>query len=151
MQIPAHASAHELFTADYAYFSSTSTTWCKHAETFVAKAVEKLVLDSTSLVVELASNDGYLLQYVQKRGIPCLGIELHMQLPRQLGQKVLRQLNAFFGAALAEELEPADLVVANNVLAHVPDINDFVAGIARLQTKRIGFDRVSAFTSSAGW
>jgi len=136
VQLPAHASAEELFTADYAYFSRTSSSWCAHAERFVSAAVERLELGPESLVVELASNDGYLLQYVQQRGIPCLGIE-----PTQATAEAARALGIstierFFGVALAEELvaegKDADLVVGNNVLAHVPDINDFVAGIARL-------------------
>ena len=75
VQLPAHAAADELFTADYAYFSGTSTSWCAHAERFVEEAVQRLELGPQSRVVELASNDGYLLQYVQQRGIPCLGIE----------------------------------------------------------------------------
>ena len=73
MQLPVHAAADELFTADYAYFSSTSSSWCAHAERFVSSAVKRLDLGPTSMVVELASNDGYLLQYVKKLGIPCLG------------------------------------------------------------------------------
>ena len=132
VQLPAHAAAEELFTADYAYFSSTSSSWCAHAERFVASAVERLALGPESLVVELASNDGYLLQYVQQRGIPCLGIEPTHATAEAARAKGITTIERFFGVALAEELEPADLVVANNVLAHVPDINDFVAGIARL-------------------
>jgi len=136
VQLPAHASAEQLFTADYAYFSSTSSSWCAHSERFVAAAVERLELGYASQVVELASNDGYLLQYVQQRGIPCLGIEpthATAEAARALG---IPTIERFFGVALAEGLvdegKAADLVVANNVLAHVPDINDFVAGIARL-------------------
>lgn len=136
VQLPAHASAEQLFTADYAYFSSTSSSWCAHAERFVAAAVERLELGTASQVVELASNDGYLLRYVQQRGIPCLGIEpthATAEAARALG---IPTIERFFGVALAEELvaegKAADLVVANNVLAHVPDINDFVAGIAGL-------------------
>jgi 2-polyprenyl-3-methyl-5-hydroxy-6-metoxy-1,4-benzoquinol methylase len=136
VQLPTHASAEELFTADYAYFSSTSSSWCSHAERFVATAVERLELGAASQVVELASNDGYLLQYVQQRGIPCLGIEpthATAEAARALG---IPTIERFFGLVLAEELvsqgKAADLVVANNVLPHVPDINDFVAGIARL-------------------
>jgi SAM-dependent methyltransferase len=132
VQLPAHASAEELFTADYAYFSSTSSSWCAHAERFVASAVERLALGSESQVVELASNDGYLLQYVQQRGIPCLGIEPTHATAEAARAKGIETIECFFGVSLAEELEPADLVVANNVLAHVPDINDFVAGIARI-------------------
>lgn len=132
VQLPAHASADELFTADYAYFSSTSTSWCTHAEQFVAAAVERLALGPNSLVVELASNDGYLLQYVQQRGIPCLGIEPTRATAEAARGKGITTIERFFSLALAEDLERADLVVANNVLAHVPDINDFLAGIARL-------------------
>ena len=132
VQLPAHAAAEELFTADYAYFSSTSSSWCDHAERFVKAATKRLQLGPKSLVVELASNDGYLLQYVQQRGIPCLGIEPTRATAEAARAKGIETIERFFGVALAEELEPADLVVANNVLAHVPDINDFVAGIARL-------------------
>jgi len=132
VQLPAHAAAEDLFTADYAYFSSTSSSWCSHAERFVAAAVERLALGPESMVVELASNDGYLLQYVQQRGIPCLGIEPTHATAEAARAKGITTIERFFGVALASELEPADLVAANNVLAHVPDINDFVAGIARL-------------------
>ena len=140
VQLPAHAAAEELFTADYAYFSSTSSSWCSHAERFVNQAVRSLDLGTGSLVVELASNDGYLLQYVQERGIPCLGIEPTHATAEAARSKGISTLERFFGQALAEELVAqagpaqggADLVVANNVLAHVPDINDFVAGIAHL-------------------
>jgi SAM-dependent methyltransferase len=132
MQLPAHAPAEELFTADYAYFSSTSSSWCSHAARFVSAAVDRMALGPHSLVVELASNDGYLLQYVQQRGIPCLGIEPTHATAESARAKGIPTIERFFGLALASELEPADLVVANNVLAHVPDINDFVSGIARL-------------------
>jgi SAM-dependent methyltransferase len=136
VQLPAHASAEELFAADYAYFSSTSSSWCSHAERFVEAAVERLELGAASQVVELASNDGYLLQHVQKRGIPCLGIEPTHDTGEAARALGIPTIERFFGAALAEELvaegKAADLVVANNVLAHVPDINDFVTGISRL-------------------
>ena len=140
VQLPAHATAEELFTPDYAYFSSTSSSWCAHAERFVASAVERLALGSESQVVELASNDGYLLQYMQQRGIPCLGIEPTHATAEAARAKGITTIERFFGVALADELigtsglapDGADLVAANNVLAHVPDINDFVAGIARL-------------------
>jgi SAM-dependent methyltransferase len=136
VQLPAHASAEQLFTADYAYFSSTSSSWCALAERFVSAAVERLELGPASQVVELASNDGYLLQYVQQRAIPCLGIEPTQATAEAARARGIPTIERFFGVALAEELvaegKAADLVVANNVLAHVPDINDFVAGIARL-------------------
>ena len=132
MQVPAHASADELFTADYAYFSSTSTSWCAHAKRFVDQAVDQLGLGADSQVVELASNDGYLLQYIQQLGIPCLGVEPTRATAEAARARGIETLERFFGLDLAEELPAADLVVANNVLAHVPDINDFVAGISRL-------------------
>jgi SAM-dependent methyltransferase len=132
VQLPAHACAEDLFTADYAYFSSTSSSWCAHAERFVTAAVQRLGLGPESLVVELASNDGYLLQYVQQRGIPCLGIEPTHATAEAARAKGITTIERFFGVALAAELQPADLVVANNVLAHVPVINDFLEGIARL-------------------
>jgi SAM-dependent methyltransferase len=132
VQLPTHASAEELFTEDYAYFSSTSVSWCAHAEQFVAKAVERLGLGPESLVVELASNDGYLLQYVQERGIRCLGIEPTHATAQAARTKGIKTIERFFGVSLAGELESADLVVANNVVAHVPDINDFMSGIARI-------------------
>lgn len=132
VQLPAHVSAEELFTADYAYFSSMSSSWCAHAERFVDAAVKRLELGPESLVVELASNDGYLLQFVQRHGIPCLGIEPTRATADAARAKGIETIERFFGVALAGELDPADLIVANNVLAHVPDINDFVSGIARL-------------------
>ena len=132
VQLPAHAAADELFTPDYAYFSSTSSSWCAHAENFVGEAVDRLGLGRNSLVVELASNDGYLLQYVQQRGIPCVGIEPTRATAEAARKKGIETIERFFGLTLAEQLQTADLIVANNVLAHVPDINDFIAGIARL-------------------
>ena len=132
VQLPAHAAADALFTPDYAYFSSTSSSWCSHAERFVAAAVKRLKLGYQSHVVELASNDGYLLQYVQERGISCLGIEPTHATAEASRAKGITTLERFFGLELAETLEPADLVVANNVLAHVPDVNDFLSGIACL-------------------
>lgn len=129
-------SADELFTADYAYFSSTSASWLAHAKGFADDSIKKLALDKQSFVVELASNDGYLLKNYVAAGIPCLGVEptaATADAARELGIEVV---SAFFGAQKATELvqdyRQADLIVANNVLAHVPDINDFVAGIAHL-------------------
>ena len=132
VQLPTHASAEELFTPDYAYFSSISSSWCSHAEQFVDEAVKRLDLGPESMVIELASNDGYLLQYVDQRGIPCLGIEPTHATAEAARAKGIETIERFFGVSLADQLPRADLVVANNVLAHVPDINDFVAGIALL-------------------
>ncbi len=136
VQLPMHAPADALFTADYAYFSSTSITWCQHAERFVKAAVERLSLGPGSLVVEVASNDGYLLQYVKAQGIPCLGIEPTHATAEAARSKGIETHERFFGGELAGQLVSqgfrADLLVANNVLAHVPDINDFLAAIARV-------------------
>ncbi|AFY29378.1 class I SAM-dependent methyltransferase [Cyanobium gracile] len=136
VQLPMHAPANELFTADYAYFSSTSVTWCRHAQRFVKQAAERLALNEHSLVVEVASNDGYLLQYVQELGIPCLGIEPTHATAEAAREKGIETIELFFGGPLAAELVSqglrADLLVANNVLAHVPDINDFLAAVAAM-------------------
>jgi SAM-dependent methyltransferase len=125
-----------LFSPDYAYFSSFSTTWLEHAERFVANVVGRFGLGPRSSVIEVASNDGYLLQYVKARGIPCVGIEPTRSTAQAARQKGIEVIEEFFGVALADTLvaagRRADLAVANNVLAHVPDINDFVAGLARL-------------------
>ena len=125
-----------LFSSDYAYFSSYSRSWLAHAEAYVDQASRMLSLDAGSLVVEIASNDGYLLQYVSERGIPCLGVEPTANTASAARTRGIETIEAFFGDALARDLAAtrgkADLVVGNNVLAHVPDINDFVAGIARL-------------------
>jgi SAM-dependent methyltransferase len=126
----------QLFAPDYAYFSSYSRSWLAHAERYVEAAVARLGLDERSLVVEVASNDGYLLQYVQARNIPCIGIEPTASTARAAQERgidtVVEFLGSEFGHAFSAERGAADLVVANNVLAHVPDINDFVAGLRAL-------------------
>lgn len=127
-----HAHEH-LFAPDYAYYSSYSRSWLQHAERYVEMAVARLGLDAGSLVVEVASNDGYLLQYMSARGIPCVGIEPATGTAQAAQAKGIETLVRFFGAAFANEFVGnrgrADLIVANNVLAHVPDINDFIAGL----------------------
>lgn len=124
----------ELFSPDYAYYSSFSSTWLSHAEHYVSNAVTKLGLNRNSLVIEIASNDGYLLQYVSARGIPCVGIEPTIGTARVAQEKGIETLVRFFNHSFAKEFaherRTADLIIANNVLAHVPDINDFVAGLA---------------------
>lgn len=136
VQTEDYAHHAELFDGDYAYFSSFSASWLQHAKGYVATMVQRFGLDKTTHVVEVAANDGYLLQYVQAQGIPCLGIEPTASTARAARDKGLAVREEFFGASLAEKLVSeglaADLTVANNVLAHVPDINDFVAGFARL-------------------
>lgn len=130
------AEAHELFDADYAYFSGISTSWLEHAKRYVAAVSSRFELGPTSRVVEVASNDGYLLQYVKAAGIPCVGVEPTASTAAAARSKGLEVVEAFFGHALADRLVAegleADLTVANNVLAHVPDIVDFASGFARL-------------------
>ncbi len=131
-----HAGREALFTDRYAYFSSYSSSWLAHARQYVAQMQSRLALGPHSCVVEVAANDGYLLQYVQQAGIPCYGIEPTASTAAAARAKGLEIIERFFGVALADELaaagRQADLIAANNVLAHVPDINDFVAGFARL-------------------
>lgn len=130
------ADASELFSAEYAYFSSFSATWLRHAQDYVATMVNRFGLHSGSLVAEIAANDGYLLQYVKERGIPCYGVEPTRSTATAAKAKGIEIVEEFFGEELAGRLtgegKRADLIVANNVLAHVPDINDFVRGFATL-------------------
>jgi SAM-dependent methyltransferase len=133
VQTEDYAQADELFSADYAYFSSTSTTWLTHAERYAARMIGELGLNAGSLVIEVASNDGYLLKNFVAAGVPCLGIEPTASTAaaaEALGIPVLRE---FFGEAMASQLaaegKQADLIAGNNVYAHVPDINDFTRGL----------------------
>jgi SAM-dependent methyltransferase len=130
------AQAEELFDKDYAYFSSFSTSWLEHAEQYVKDMTKRFSLDKNSHVIEAAANDGYLLQYVKERSIPCTGIEPTTSTANAAREKGIDILEEFFGVKLAQQLveegKQADLTVANNVLAHVPDINDFVAGFSIL-------------------
>jgi SAM-dependent methyltransferase len=128
--------AEELFTDDYAYFSGYSATWHDHCQNYVERMIERFRLRPESLVVEVAANDGTLLSYVKARGIACLGIEPTASTAAAARAKGIEVVQDFFGIALAESLaragRQADLIAANNVLAHVPDINDFVVGFTRL-------------------
>ncbi|WP_047517739.1 class I SAM-dependent methyltransferase [Methylophilus sp. Q8] len=128
--------AHELFDADYAYFSSFSSSWLSHAQKYVETMVDRFGLNQTSHVIEIAANDGYLLQYVKAKNIPCLGIEPTHSTAEAAREKGIEIVEEFFGVALAERLVSqgyqADLTAANNVLAHVPDINDFAKGFSIL-------------------
>ncbi|OHC29257.1 MAG: SAM-dependent methyltransferase [Pseudomonadales bacterium RIFCSPLOWO2_12_59_9] len=136
VQTEDYRAADSLFDADYAYFSSYSSSWLAHAERYVAQMAERFALNTQSLVVEIAANDGYLLQYVAQRGIPCLGVEPTASTARAAREKGIEIHELFFGVqtaqALVEQGRSADLLVANNVLAHVPDINDFLQGFATL-------------------
>jgi len=128
--------AGEMFSEEYAYFSSFSNSWLAHAKNYVEKMVQRFSLNSESLVVEIAANDGYLLQYVKERAIPCYGIEPTHGTAQAARKKDIEIIEEFFSAAKAKALagqgRRADLTVANNVLAHVPDINDFVKGFSIL-------------------
>lgn len=130
------ADAHELFDSEYAYFSGFSTSWLAHSERYVADMAARFGLTAASHVVEVAANDGYLLQYVKARGIPCSGVEPTASTAAAARQKGIEIVEEFFGVALAKTLvaqgKSADLTAANNVLAHVPDINDFVGGFTAL-------------------
>jgi SAM-dependent methyltransferase len=133
VQTEDYARADELFKDDYAYFSSTSTTWLEHARCYAEAIRERLALGPQSFVIEIAANDGYLLKNFVAAGIPCLGIEPTASTAaaaEALGVPILR---AFFGEALGQQLaaqgQQADLVIGNNVYAHVPDINDFTRGL----------------------
>ena len=134
-QIPPLITPEDTFT-EYAYFSSYSASWVRHAEELVAAAAQRLGLGPASFVVEVASNDGYLLQHVVRRGIRCLGIEPSVNVGAAARERGVPTLTAFLGpdsgAAVRAEHGPADLVVANNVYAHIPDVRGFTAGLRAL-------------------
>lgn len=135
VQLREYVSPDAIFD-DYAYFSSFSDSWVKHAADYCAAMGERLALDETAKVVELGSNDGYLLQHFKGMGVPVLGIEPAANVAAAAEAKGVPTRVAFFGEELARELaaegHAADLIIGNNVLAQVPDVNDFMAGIARL-------------------
>jgi SAM-dependent methyltransferase len=135
VQINEYVAADEIFT-EYAYFSSYSTSWLEHAHDYVAMITERLGLGPDSFVVELASNDGYLLQYFVERDVPCLGIEPSVNVSEVAVAKGVPTDTSFFGEEKGKEMAAegklADLVLGNNVLAQVPDLNDFVAGIPHI-------------------
>jgi len=135
VQLAEFTSADAIFS-DYAYFSSYSQSWLDHARKYVESAIGRFGLDASSRVVEVASNDGYLLQNFVDAGIPCLGIEPAKNVALVAVERGIDTRVGFFGEALADELVDdgvrADLLIGNNVLAHVPDLNDFVTGLSRL-------------------
>ena len=131
VQLEEYETPEEIFS-EYSYFSSYSDSWLKHAKEYTDYMVERFGFNDKSHVVEIASNDGYLLQYFIEKGIPVLGIEPAKNVAAVAEQKGVTTLNEFFGVALANKLakkQKADLLLGNNVLAHVPDINDFVEGM----------------------
>lgn len=139
VQLEEFESAENIFS-DYAYFSSYADSWLKHSEEYCKNMTARFGLNDRSLVVEVASNDGYLLQYFVKRGVPVLGIEPAANVARVAVEKGVPTLVKFFGTKLANELVAegrfADLVLGNNVLAQVPDLNDFVEGLKILLKPR---------------
>lgn len=145
VQTEDYASADELFDEDYAYFSGFSTGWLAHAKKYVDDMVARFALTEKSRVVEVAANDGYLLQYVKEKGIPCTGVEPTASTAKVAREKGIEIVEEFFGVSLARAIvaqgKKADLTAANNVLAHVPDINDFVSGFREVLKE----DGVSTF------
>ncbi len=131
-----YASSEGLFTPDYAYFSSFSASWLEHSERYSRQMISRFGLMGDSTVCEVAANDGYLLQYFKKSGIPCFGIEPTASTAEAARSKGIEIVQSFFGRSLAKQLveegRAADMIAANNVLAHVPDINDFAAGFSIL-------------------
>ncbi len=138
VQTEDYAAADELFDPNYAYFSSYSASWLEHSKRYVTAMVDRFALTDQHCVVEVAANDGYLLQYVVEAGVPCYGVEPTASTAKAARDKGIDIVEEFFGVELGRRLATegrrADLTAANNVLAHVPDINDFVGGFAELLT-----------------
>ena len=136
MQVCEEVSAEEVFHEDYTYYASFSSSWLEHSRKCVLKQIERFKLNKNSLVIELASNDGYLLKNYVEKGIPVLGIDPAIG-PVKAAEKIgVPTMHAFFGIELAKKLaadgKKADVIHANNVMAHVPDLNGFIAGIAAI-------------------
>jgi 2-polyprenyl-3-methyl-5-hydroxy-6-metoxy-1,4-benzoquinol methylase len=133
IQLDEYKKSDDIFNSEYVYFSSYSSTWLDHAKHYTDKMINRFALSSNSQIVEIASNDGYLLQYFHQRNIPVLGIEPTANTAKIAIEKGVHTVVDFFGVRLAKELASkgikADLLLGNNVLAHVPDIVDFVAGM----------------------
>lgn len=135
VQLKEYVAPADIFT-DYAYFSSYSTSWLRHAESYCAMVRDRFALSTASQVVEIASNDGYLLQYLRDAGIPVLGIEPAANVAQAARENGIETLNRFFSPMLARELaaagQKADLLIGNNVLAHVPDLHALVSAMQLL-------------------
>ncbi|MDD4507214.1 MAG: class I SAM-dependent methyltransferase [Sulfurospirillaceae bacterium] len=129
VQVDEYQKSDKIFDANYAYFSSISSSWVAHAKSYVEMITQKQKLTAYSHVIEIASNDGYLLQFFKSKEIPCLGIEPTKSTADVARSKGIDIIEDFFGEELAKTLRKADLILGNNVLAHVPKINDFVKGL----------------------
>jgi len=129
VQVDEYKKSDEIFDANYAYFSSMSSSWVEHARNYVEMITDRQKLNSHSHVIEIASNDGYLLQFFQSKNIPCLGVEPTKSTADVARGKGITIIEDFFGETLAGTLQKADVILGNNVLAHVPNINDFVKGL----------------------
>ena len=136
VQVDEHKNATEIFDENYAYFSSYSTSWLKHSKNYVDYMIDRFEYNNSSLIVEIASNDGYLLQYFKEQNVPVLGVEPTHSTAVVAIKKGIDTIEEFFGEGfgkkLAAERRKANLILGNNVLAHVPDINDFVKGMKAL-------------------
>lgn len=140
VQLQEFATPDEIFAEDYAYFSSYSSSWLKHAQDYATLMRERFEITSNNLVVEIASNDGYLLQWFVNENIPVLGVEPAQNVAKVAREKGIRTETMFFGQESAQKLKDnygkADLLLGNNVLAHVPDINDFVSGMKTMLAEK---------------
>lgn len=129
VQIPEYKNAREIFSKDYVYFSSYSKSWLNHAKNYAEMITKKLSLNQSSQVLEIAANDGYLLQFFRDLKIPNLGIEPTSSTAKIARQKGLEIIEDFFNAELAKRLPKADLIIGNNVIAHIPNVRDFIKGV----------------------
>ena len=133
VQIDEFKKAEDIFNENYAYFSSVSKSWLEHSKKYVEMMCARFGFNENSQVIEIASNDGYLLQYFKEKNVPVLGIEPTLSTAQAAREKDVETWTEFFGTNLAKKLvsenHQADLLLGNNVLAHVPDINDFVSGL----------------------
>ncbi len=132
VQIPEYKKYHEIFDNNYIYFSSFSKSWLDHANKYVDMITKRYSLNSNSFVIEIASNDGYLLQFFKNKSIPCLGIEPSLSTAKIAKKRGIEVIEDFFNTKLASSIastKKADLIIGNNVLAHVPNINDFVSSL----------------------
>jgi len=141
VQVDEYKKSQEIFNRDYAYFSSFSKSWLRHSELYTHMMIQRFGLSGSSLVCEIASNDGYLLQYFKKNHVPCFGIEPTANTAAAARKKGIEVIEEYFGTGLAEKLlkegrKKPDVILGNNVLAHVPDLNDFVRGLKNFLSDR---------------